>query len=345
MTKRTSLADLLKGIAVIFMIQVHIIELFANPQIFTSNNGSFLLFLGGPLVAPVFGIIFGYFIAKSTLSKKQTLLRGAKLFAVGLLLNLMLNFNLFLKIFQGEINTNPLPYLFGVDFLLFAGLSILFLGILKKTLNKSILISVFLSLFFAFLSSFLLKISIENEILKYFSAFFFGSTHWSYFPLFPWISYPLIGFAFYQIQQKIKFDSIFKLKPFSLLGSIGIVFIYFTGNYAIAAASNLQEYYHHGIIFFIWTVVFLAFYGFVLTKINVSIGDGQAFTYIKWLGKNVTSIYFIQWVLIGNIGTEVYKTISNPMVLLGSFLGILILSSLLCVVYLKITNRKKTIKA
>ena len=65
MANRTQTADLLKGIAVILMIQVHIIELFANHTIFNSDYGKLLLFLGGPLVAPIFSILFGYFIASS----------------------------------------------------------------------------------------------------------------------------------------------------------------------------------------------------------------------------------------------------------------------------------------
>ena len=41
---RTQLADLLKGIAVVLMIQVHIIEKFAVVSIYESNVGKLLLF-------------------------------------------------------------------------------------------------------------------------------------------------------------------------------------------------------------------------------------------------------------------------------------------------------------
>ena len=59
-SSRIKTADLLKGIAAILMIQVHIIELFATNDISESTAGKFLLFLGGPAVAPVFIILLGY---------------------------------------------------------------------------------------------------------------------------------------------------------------------------------------------------------------------------------------------------------------------------------------------
>ena len=62
MQARTQTADVLKGIAVLLMIQVHIIELFATDEIYNSNIGKILLFFGGPPVAPIFMILFGYFI-------------------------------------------------------------------------------------------------------------------------------------------------------------------------------------------------------------------------------------------------------------------------------------------
>lgn len=82
--KRSALANLSKGIIVLLIIQVHILELSATPQMFSSSKGSFLLFLGGSLITPIFAVVFGYFIAKSKLTTTQTtLVREIKLFFVG----------------------------------------------------------------------------------------------------------------------------------------------------------------------------------------------------------------------------------------------------------------------
>jgi hypothetical protein len=336
MNKRTALADLSKGIAVLLMIQVHIIELFATPQIFSSSTGSFLLFLGGPFVAPIFAVVFGYFIAKSKLTTTQTIIRGIKLFFVGLLLNLALNFNLLLSVYNGKFKVNVLEFIFGVDFLLFAGLAIIIIALLKKFLENKILVTIAMSLFFAFLGHILLQFQIENETLKYISAFIYGSSHWSYFPIFPWISYPILGMAIAQIKKKHNLEKIITKKIQIFLSVFGILFITLTIKYAITTSANLQEYYHHGVVFFSWIFAFIIFYGIFINKIDQFIGNTKVFKYIKWIGKNVTAMYFIQWIFIGNIGTEVYKSISNPYILIGSFMGILLLSSIICYSYLKL---------
>jgi uncharacterized membrane protein len=80
MTIRTQTPDLLKGIAVLLMMQVHIIELFATNQISDSIIGKFLLFLGGPLVAPIFAFFLGYFLIDSKKSTRQLFVRGLQLF-------------------------------------------------------------------------------------------------------------------------------------------------------------------------------------------------------------------------------------------------------------------------
>jgi uncharacterized membrane protein len=84
MTVRTQTPDLLKGIAVLLMIQVHIIEVFASQTISSSAIGKFLLFLGGPMVAPVFAFFLGYFLMDSKKTSQQLIVRGLQLFSPSL---------------------------------------------------------------------------------------------------------------------------------------------------------------------------------------------------------------------------------------------------------------------
>ena len=67
-------------------------------------------------------------------------------------------------------------------------------------------------------------------------------------------------------------------------------------------------------------------------------GETLFFKYFKWLGKHVTLIYVIQWLLIGNIATEIYKTVSNPIYIAGWFLIITVSSSSLTYLVLKFNN-------
>lgn len=339
MTTRTQTADLLKGIAVILMIQVHIIELFANNTIYNSTIGKVLLFLGGPPVAPVFMLIFGYFIAASKKSSLQLIVRGLKFFALGMFLNIALNFNLLISVNKGLIQADPLPYIFGVDILQFAGIAIIIIAILKKAIEKNLFFLLLCILISTFIGNLLSNFSPETKVMQYALSFFYGCSKWSYFPLFPWLAYPLSGIAFYQIQKQYGLNDIHKFvssifkKPEALrffkqmMGVVFFLFLLLTGRYAISLASNLPLYYHHEFVFFMWTLIFLALYSFNVNEINQLIGKFILIKYIKWLGKNVTIIYVLQWVLIGNTATEIYKTVTSPLHLVIYFFAVLLIAS------------------
>lgn len=339
MNKRTQTADLLKGIAVLLMIQVHIIELFATKQISDGYIGKFLLFSGGSFVAPVFAFFIGYFLANSKKSTKQLIGRGVVFFIVGIFLNLALNLNLMLSVKAGKYSIDLLPYVFGVDILPFAGLAIILLAILKKIITKNIYAAFTIAIVSAFFGHYFLRFVPGNIFLKYISSFFYGSSRWSYFPLFPWLAYPLIGLAFYQLKQQFNLEKAYNIMPKIGIMVLFLLFMAFTILYAISISSDLQAYYHHGFLFFLWTSIFLAFYSFFVNQINIIAGNFILVKYVKWLGKNVTLIYVIQWVIIGNYATEIYKTISSPIYLLSSFVLVLSIASLLGYVFIRVKAR------
>ena len=133
--KRYPLPDLLKGFAIFFMVQIHITELFIDYSGRESLFGKLSMFLGGPFTAIIFMIVMGYFVAKGKKPPLQNIFRGVKILVVGLLLNIGLNFNLLLKIKYAGWQFNPLEYIFGIDILYLAGLSVIIITLLK-TLNK-----------------------------------------------------------------------------------------------------------------------------------------------------------------------------------------------------------------
>lgn len=309
------------------MIQVHIVELFATDEIAKSSIGKFLMFLGGPPVAPVFTLIFGYFIAASTKTIGELVLRGLKIVALGMLLNIALNFNLILSVNKGLLQIDVWPYVFGVDILQFAGIALIVIAILKKLIDRSIIFTITLIIVTATSGQFFLSYVPDNVTLKYLTAFFYGSTHWSYFPVFPWIAYPLSGIALYKLQQHYGYSLIHFRKNKTLYGGAFLLFLAVTINYAITVASDLPSYYHHGIVFFTWTIVFLVFYGLFMHEVCCLSGEPAIMRYLKWLGENVTIIYVFQWIIIGNIATEIFKTVALPFYLVLSFISVLAASS------------------
>lgn len=305
--KRFPLPDLLKGFAVFLIVPVHILELFIDYPGRESWFGKLLLFLGGPVAVPIFMMVMGYFLAKSTKSFSNIILRGIKIFAIGLLLNIGLNFNLLLKIKYAGWQVNPFEYIFGVDILYLAGLSVIFIALLK-TIAKG---KVWLVFSFAFLILGLTEYM--NEILmiterNYILPFIAGTYSWAYFPLFPWLAYSLIGFAFFYWEEKIMlfFTNKKTLMGIILVGIGALIFAFC--KWGISTTINLSEYYHHTFLFAIWAIgiviLWLVLLRFLLNKFpNTFVGN-----FLKWLGKNITLFYIIQWLIIGNISTEIYQT-------------------------------------
>ncbi len=342
MQNRAQTIDLLKGIAVLLMIQVHIVELFSNHAFNNSITGKLLMFAGGPPVAPVFVLLMGYFLAASKKTTVGLIKRGVKVFCLGMLLNIALNFNLILSVGNGTLNIELLPYIFGIDILQFAGLAIVVIALLKNFLHNSLILIFTLIIISASLGNLFLEITPQNDILKYISALFYGSVHWSYFPLLPWLSYPLAGFAFYQIQQKYTFEWQKKTITKLIAPVLFICLLFFTGKYAVDTSAELPLYYHHALPFFLWVIAFICFYAYFINGMNNLLGNSFLMKYLKWIGKNVTLIYIIQWIIIGNVATELYKTISSPSTLFFSFFAVLALTSLLA--YSLLSLRKKISK-
>lgn len=309
--ERAGSADLLKGLAVVFMIQVHIMEQFAMPDVFNSSAGKLSLFLGGPPCAPVFMSVMGYFLAASSRPGYYFICRGIVLFFGGLVLNVLRSGNLLIHILKQESNLDPFPFIFGVDILQLAGLAIILSGVLKLIFKKNYLLFFITALVFASAGSYWPIPGTGNPVLTYLTAFLWGTTEWSYFPLFPWYSYILLGFAFRYFE--FRYNSLIKnpgiTKYFLLVPSLLGLLITFP--WAMKLSHQLygtDGYYHHGILFFIWNVFFIGIYALALNELEKISGDQATLRLLKWVGSNVTVVYIIQWIIIGNIATEIYQT-------------------------------------
>jgi hypothetical protein len=304
MPTRNRTADLMKGLAVIFMIQVHLMELFCRQDIYDDLAGRISLFLGGIPAAPVFMLIMGYFIAKSRRTYTQSVIRGIKIILLGFALNIGLNLHLLIKILNGTFELDPLPYVFGVDIFFLAGLSIIGLALLKLLKTRQLLFSsLVLVLIFSLQLLFEKYFSSASE--NYLLAYFWGNNSWwSYFPLIPWFAYPLTGFIFFILEESLQ-PFIKKWLPYIFITYTFMVALFF--DYGIDISSDLQAYYHHDYLFFIYAIFFMIAWAALSHYITENISN-PFLTYIEWLGKYVTEAYVIQWLIIGNVATALYKT-------------------------------------
>lgn len=305
--KRSPLPDLLKGIIVFLIIPVHILETFIDYPGRESIFGKTLLMLGGPIGVPVFMMVMGYFIASSKKSTSQNLIRGIKVLFLGLLLNIGLNFNLLLKIKYKGWQFQPLEYILGVDIFYLAGLSIIILSLLKRINRGQVWIVFVLILLISGSTSYvnnLLMIPSRNYVLPFIG----GEYPWAYFPLFPWLTYPLIGFFFYKTEKRIM-EFIKNNKSISIVSCVAIfALVLLFSEFGISITTHLSEYYHHTFLFFLWAMGVVILWSLLLRFWISKFPNFIVITFFRWLGKNITLFYVIQWLIIGNISTEIYQT-------------------------------------
>jgi len=339
-SNRNGTADLLKGLAVFFMIQVHIMEQFASGEVFSSMTGRVSMFLGGPFCAPVFLAVMGYFLASGAKPFTYYLKRGIYLFAGGILLNVLRSANLLVRIISGTVELDPWPFVFGVDILPLAGISLIVTGLLRKLFGNYAWLYLAAAIILAAISPMISDIGNEKSVGNYLRAFITGNRDWSYFPVFPWISYILTGFSFRLFLSNPliaeKADQT-KLQFFSI--PVWIVLI-ITIPWASAITYTLNGetgYYHHGLLFFCWVILFMAAYLILVQFVEKNYGDLLFFRLMKWSGRHVTLVYVVQWIIIGNLAANLYHT-QGLFGYLTWFTGILAVSLLISWAIIRISH-------
>lgn len=289
------------------MIQVHITELFAVPVWQQSLMGQISLFLGGPAAAPLFMMIMGYLAGSSNRGSGYFFRRGAKLVLWGLMLNLGMNVHLLLRIWLEGWPQNPWHYVFGVDILFLAGLSLMSIAIVDAAGRYWWLIALVM------MAGIIWGLNLEpdagdNEtIATYLMSFVHSDASWSYFPLIPWAIYPLAGFAFARLQLKQTRFLTGERDAWILLiaGSLISALFFDTG---WDAATNLTKWYHHGPEVVLWNMVFVATLSVAAMLFVKAYEGSRTVSFLSWSGRNVTAFYVIQWLMIGNMATLIYQT-------------------------------------
>ncbi len=305
---RKPLPDLAKGIAVLAMIQVHLMEVFARPELFQSLSGKMSLFIGGPFAAPVFLFIMGYFLAASKRATLSLVRRGTGLVLLGFLLNAGLNLHLLIRIIAGEIGAEPWRYILGADILINAGLSIILVSLLSPTVGKNPYVYLILAFALASLPLIIPFQGTATTRVRYLASFFIGITPWSYFPLVPWMGYSLAGYA-WRLMEDSQWIGNVSRKPYRLyIAGVVLLLVLVFSPFAWDRITRLDSYYHHDLPLFLWNLGFLITW-FILLDETFPLWSRSRFNaYLKWTGRNVTAVYIVQWLVIGNVGTAVYHS-------------------------------------
>ncbi len=228
----------------------------------------------------------------------------------------------------------PLLGVFGVDILPLAGLSLIILGGLRK-ISKHPLFLLSVALLIVGLTPLINNVVDSFNTGNYISAFFGGYAEWSYFPIFPWLAYPLTGLAIHAFGLQR-----WKLIPRwgkGLILGVSVLGFIFGFRMGFDVSTVLPEYYHHNIVFFLWALSFIVIMVYVLSLMNIE-DKPLRVAFLSFMGKEVTLIYVIQWILIGNIAAWLGKE-TLFIGFLAWTLSFILGSALLAYIYRKITSR------
>jgi hypothetical protein len=249
------------------------------------------------------------------------MLRGLMILLLGYVLNIIREIiPLYIGIERGLFSSLDLsPYSFltillQVDILQFAGLALIFLGVLAALkINRWVYLP--LALGFSLANPHLWNVQTGNTMIDYLLDPLWGVDDYIYFPFFTWIFYPLIGVVVGNLLIRAKDKNIF----YRVMFTIGLCLLILG---SIIGLTNLDfhlgDYYRHAIGSHLWMT------GFVLVWWSLLYFGIQRFTLpesihnrIVFWSKNVTALYFIHWVIIGwGVLLLGYESAALPVVIL-----------------------------
>jgi hypothetical protein len=126
-----------------------------------------------------------------------------------------------------------------------------------------------------------------------------------------------------------------------ILTAAAALVVCFTFPFGVRIAANLPAYYHHSFLFFGWTILFLIAYSRLVQQLNHLLGKTKLFGWLRWMGRHVTLLYVIQWIIIGNMATPLFQSVTSFGTLFVYFICILIACCLIAAAFLKLQQAPK----
>jgi len=344
--QRVQAFDLARGLAVLFMVAVHVLQTFATPEVYDSPFGWAIDFLGGPPAAPVFVFLMGAVLAFSRHAGTwQLVRRGVLLLALAYALNALRGSLPVWIALQAGVpasdlgGTTPIRELLIVDILHFAGMACLLLAIVRRLTQKP-WVWIVLAASIATVSPWIWGTMSGWPPLDFVLTLLWGMGDEAVaFPVFSWLVFPLVGMAVGKWLDTSS-DPGQTLRRAAWAGA-GLLLV--GGVLTVTDVSfHLGDYWRTGpgglmaiagfVLFWVWLCDLVAAY-----VLPTAVGRILAF----W-SRHVTAFYFIHWVLIGwSVLLVGYEVLGIPGTLIG-MLAILAASDLLTRIWIWLltTGRK-----
>jgi ABC-type Na+ efflux pump permease subunit len=152
------------------------------------------------------------------------------------------------------------------------------------------------------------------------------------------VAYPVAGYVFQILDEKYRFYE-FSRKGLIYIASALFVLVLITFQWGFSISIDFYEYHHHSLLYFIWVITLVCFWIILIRLLVQNREQNPVGRYLQWVGRSITNFYVFQWLLIGNIGTALYKTQSATAIFFW-FALILLLTSLLVYLWRKVKATK-----
>ena len=332
--ERVRAFDLAAGLAVFFMILVHVLWHWGAPDTWTTPIGEAISYAAGPTATPVFLFLIGASLGAARRSGAGTLVaRGLWLFALGYLLNLLRGVIPFtLGTATGVITAEQVapytPWWLGttVDLHHAVGLSLIAIAILRSRVQPGWL---WLGLAGALVlvAPWLRGVAFGSPVLDAPLTPILGSAPNVYYAVVPWLAYPLAGSVFGSLMARSSDRSalfrraavvravllVFGLALIAVQRPTFDVFTYWRQPASFAVAIM-------GII-----LIWLALCDFATRRRRIDRLVGSVYSW----SDRVIAIYFTHWIIVGwGVGLVGFRALGLGPVLLAMAVAVVATSYL-----------------
>ena len=294
--------DIARGLTVFIMPAVHVLMINANPATQASLLGKFFGFLAEGPGAQLFMLLMGLSLTLSQNKKPgHQLKKIILLFVAGYLLN-FLKFDLpllagtmpgaFLKDLKLPSGTRGLIQLFLLgDILQFAAIGLL-LSWLIYQLPRYPLWALAAAATVIAVSPVTPRHISSCVLLAHLTNLLFGYNRFVYFPVFPWLCYPMTGLFLGHYLQKTPHFYSWCLTAGTLLIITGkLICLFFPG-------PDCENFYRTGIGGSLYHIGFVLVWLFLIHLVVRYLPANHFCKLLEWLSRQITVVYFIQWILI-----------------------------------------------
>ncbi len=296
--------DFARGFTVLMMPMIHVVILYSKPQVQQSLLGDMLGFIAEGPGAQLFMLLMGVsFTFSKRISTTYVFKRAFYLLVAAYLLNffkfilpLKLGFipeNLLAELALKNDSRASLFFLLIGDILHFAGVAYLVLYLISRIKHYQYW-SVLIAIAIIFLSPYIWDLKTGIPFVDQLVILFNGHPPQTFFPVFPWLVYPLVGLSLGYFIKQYNHNSFLKRT-----GIFGVALVVVSlGFPATTTVTSWLPFYRTEPADTIFHIGFVLIWIAIVHWISRKIKDNPFFRLLSFCSRNITVIYLVQWIMI-----------------------------------------------